>query len=117
MGVLIPILAVGLSLMIPIVAIIADYFRKKDKMRVIEKALEHGASLEGLNFDEEKSAPQMPYRAGMVCSAAGLGIAALGWFIGEPSATGPMVGAGALVLFIGFALLLNDYINRDRFKK
>lgn len=113
----IPILAVGLSLMIPIVAIITDYFRKRDKMRVIEKAIENGASLEGLKLDEEDKTPPMPYRSGMVCSATGLGVAALGWFIGEPEATGPMAGVGAIVLFIGLALLLNDYMNRDRFKK
>ncbi|MBT4292546.1 hypothetical protein HOD41_07620 [bacterium] len=116
MELLIPILAVGMSLMIPIVAIITDYFRKKDKMRVIEKALEHGASLEGLDLNETK-APHMPYRAGMVCSAAGLGVAALGWFIGDPEATGPMAGIGAIVLLIGLALLINDYINRDRFNR
>ncbi|MCP4144671.1 MAG: hypothetical protein GY752_05235 [bacterium] len=116
MELMIPILAVGLSLMIPIVAIITDYFRKKDKMRVVEKAIEQGASLDGLNLNEEK-APHMPYRAGMVCSATGIGLAALGWFIGDPEAVGPLAGVGAIVLFIGLALLLNDYINRDRFKK
>jgi hypothetical protein len=53
----------------------------------------------------------------MVCSAAGLGVAALGWFIGDPEATGPMAGIGAIVLLIGLALLINDYINRDRFNR
>jgi len=116
MELLIPILAVGLSLMIPIVAIITDYFRKKDKLRVVEKAIEQGASLEGLDLNEKKE-PHMPYRAGMVCSAAGLGVAALGWFIGEQEAVGPFLGVGAIVLFIGIALLLNDYINRDKLNK
>ncbi len=115
-GVLIPIVAIVFSLSIPIVAIIVDHFSKRNKLRVIEKAIEKGLSLENLSLTEKKG-PRVPYRSGMVTLAVGLGIGILAILIGriEPEALYPILGAGSIPALVGIALILNDRINFDRY--
>jgi hypothetical protein len=104
--------AVVFSLSIPIVAIVVDYFNKKSKMRVIEKAIEKGLSLEGLSLeDTKKPRPRMPYRAGMIVLAVGLGIGIFAIFKGEIE----LLGLASIPALIGIALLINDRINYDRY--
>jgi hypothetical protein len=112
----IPIIAIVFSLSIPIIAIIVDHFSKKNKMKVIEKAIEKGVTLEGLSL-EDKKAPRMPYRAGMVALAVGIGMVLLGFLIGqqETYALYPIMGAGSIPALIGVALIINDRINYDRY--
>ena len=43
MGLLLPIIVITLSMGIPIVAIITEHLQKQQKMRLMEKAIKHGA--------------------------------------------------------------------------
>jgi hypothetical protein len=108
----IAIFVVVFGLSIPIVAIIVDHLNKKSKMRLIEKAIEKGSSLEGLSLEDIKERrPRMPYRAGMIVLAVGLGIgifAVLKWEF-------ELLGIASIPALIGIALLINDRINYDRY--
>jgi hypothetical protein len=114
--VLIPVVALVFSLSIPIAAIIIDHFNRKNKMKVIEKAIEKGVTLEGLSL-EDKKGPRVPYRSGMIALAVGIGMGILGLLIGQqtPLAFGPILGAAAIPALIGIALIINDKINYDRY--
>jgi hypothetical protein len=114
--ILVPVSAIILSLSIPIIAIIVDYFNRKSKMKVIEKAIEKGVTLEGLSLEEKKE-PRLPYRTGMITLAVGLGIAILALFVGqiEEEAFYPLLGTGSIPALIGIALIINDRINYDRY--
>ena len=114
--ILIPIFAVVFGLSIPIVAIIIEHFTKKNKMRVMEKAIEKGLSLEGLSLEDEKK-PSMPYRTGMIVLAAGLGVGIFAVLLGqtENDALFPLLGLAAIPMLIGIALIINDRINFDRY--
>ena len=112
----IPIIAIIFGLSIPIVAIIVEHFTKKSKMRVMEKAIEKGLSLEGLSLEDEKKL-RMPYRAGMIVLAVGLGIGILAVLVGQinPQALFLLLGLGSIPTLIGVAMLINDRINYDRY--
>ena len=116
--VLIPVVAIVFSLSIPIAAIIIDHFNRKSKMRVIEKAIEKGVTLEGLSL-EDKKGPRVPYRSGMIALAAGIGLGVLGLLIGQQDSDAlyPILGVGAIPALIGVALIINDKINYDRYFK
>ena len=109
LGVFIPIIAIIFSLSIPIIAIIVDHLTKKAKMRVMEKAIEKGASLEGLSLADKK-APRAPYRSGMVCLAVGVGIAIASFFIKEKE----LIAISVIPALIGIVLIINDRLNYDR---
>jgi hypothetical protein len=113
---LIPIFAIVLGLSIPIIAIITEYFNKKNKLRVIEKAIEKGLPLDGLSLEEKKK-PRLPYRSGMVCLALGLaGIP--GFFIGlTPENKALSLCIGLTLALLGIALIINDKINYDKYFK
>lgn len=115
-GTWIPILAIVFSLSIPIIAIIVEHFNRKVKMKVIEKAIEKGVTLEGLSLEEEKK-PRMPYRAGMIVTASGIGTGIFAFFIGqiENEALYPILGLAFIPLLIGIALIINDKMNYDRY--
>ncbi len=118
----IPIIAVAMSMAIPIVAIIVDRFQKRDRMRLVEKAIEHGANLEDLQLEEPEARPRLPYRNGMVCLATGAAL-----FLGQELARERLADSGVeeltlfimlgglIVGFVGLALLVNDWMNRDKF--
>ena len=122
--VLIPLAAISLGLSIPIIAIIVDYFQKRTKARIIEKAIEKGVPIENLALEEPRR-NRMPYRSGMVMVAVGIGAiimgATLSWGLGRAGeddafmGLATMGGGGAIVLLIGIALLLNDKMNYKRF--
>ncbi|MCP4573484.1 MAG: hypothetical protein GY838_14095 [bacterium] len=120
-GTLMPIIVVTLAMLIPIVAIITDYFQKKSKMRLMEKAIEHGANLDDFKLEEAdgESQRQMPYRGGMVTLATGVGIliGAKYMDIGAGELNTLMMVGGAIVICVGMALLANDFMNRDRFRQ
>ena len=116
---LIPIVAIVFSLSIPIVAIIMEHFTRKNKMRVMEKAIEKGLSLEGLSLEDRKG-PRAPYRSGMVLLAIGIGICIFALLIGqtESDALYPLLGLASIPTLIGIVLIINDKINYDKlFKK
>jgi len=114
----IPIVAIVFSLSIPIIAIIVEHFNRKNKMKVIEKAIEKGITLEGLSLEEKKE-PRVPYRSGMVTLAVGIGIAFFGVLIGqtEKNALYALLGISSIPALIGIALIVNDRINYDRYFK
>lgn len=116
LGLLVPIVAIVFSLSIPIVAIIVEHFTKKAKMRLMEKAIEKGLSLEGLSLEDKKQ-PRMPYRAGMVLLAVGIGLCIFGILLGRhnPSTLYPLMGAGSIPVLVGIALIVNDRINYNRY--
>ena len=107
--VLIPILLILLGCSIAIVAIITDYLFKKIKMRVMEKAIEKGLSLEGLS-SEDKIKSRVPYRVGMVFLAVGIGIGIFALLDREID----ILGLASIPVLIGIALIINDRINYDR---
>jgi hypothetical protein len=113
---LIPIFAIVFGLCIPIIAIIVEHFTKKSKMRVMEKAIEKGLSLEGLSLEDERK-PRMPYRAGMIVLAAGLGVGIFAVLVGQirHEALFPILGFASIPALIGIALIINDRINYDRY--
>ncbi len=113
--ILVPIYAIAFSLSIPIVAIIFEHFNRKNKMKVIEKALEKGVILEGMSLEIDKK-PRTPYRSGMITLAVGLGIGIFASFIGkiETDAFFSLLGIGSIPVLIGIALIINDKINYKR---
>jgi undecaprenyl pyrophosphate phosphatase UppP len=117
MNELVPVSAIVLSLSIPIVAIIVEYFNRKNKMKVLEKAIEKGVTLEGLSLEDK--GPRLPYRSGMVTLAVGIGISIFGVFVGqiEDEALYPLLGIAFIPALIGLALIINDKINYDRYFK
>jgi hypothetical protein len=114
--VIVPVLAIVFCLSIPIVAIIVDHFTKKSKMRVMEKAIEKGLSLEGLSLEDERK-PRMPYRAGMIVLAVGLGVGIFAVLVGQTDRDDlfPLLGIASIPALIGIALIINDRINFDRY--
>ena len=93
MGYLLPVIVVTLSMMIPIVAIITEHFRKRDKMRLMEKAIEHGVDLSDFKLEDEcGNKPAPPYQAGMVTFAVGVGLG-----VGVGDAVWVAVGVGVVV--------------------
>jgi hypothetical protein len=126
-GILLPLTVVTLAMIIPIVAIIVDHFQKKNKLRVIEKAIEHGVDISSLKLgDECDSGPRLPYRAGMITLAVGVALVVvsrlvLPTFGGSFGASGVFqvltVIGGAICICVGVAMLINDWMNRDRFRQ
>lgn len=104
-------LAVVLGCIIPIVSLIAEYYKKKGKLRVMEKAIEKGLPLEGLSLENERG-PRVPYRSGMVVLAVGIGIGICAVLVENTGGFG--VGIASILLLIGLALIINDKINYDR---
>ncbi len=120
----IPIIAIVMVFGIPITAIVTEYFQKRNKARIIEKAIENNLPIENLALDDEPR-KRLPYRSGMVMVAIGIGVLifgfAMAWALGvsgeeDPEIMRAVFGAGgAIVLLIGVALLVNDKMNYDRF--
>jgi hypothetical protein len=121
----IPIVATIMIFSIPIAAIITEYFQKRNRARVMEKAIEKGVPVETLKIEDEGKPQRLPYRSGMVTVAVGIGCMVVGTFLArilsgssdtDARAAGPMIiGSGILVMLIGIALLINDRMNYKRF--
>ena len=118
LGILIPILAITLGCAIPIVAIIVEHFTEKEKLRVMQKAIENGIAPDDLSLVKKKG-PRMPYRAGMIFLAVGIGIAIFAVLIGRTDADDlyPILGLASIPVLIGIAMIVNDRINYDRLFK
>lgn len=119
-GILLPLVAISLSLMIPIVAIVAEHFQKQARMRLLEKALEHGVDIADLRLEPEASpGPRLPYRSGSVTLAVGVALLAGGLLATERGTFlfTVLVVAAAICICVGIALLINDRLNRDRLQQ
>ena len=114
---LLPFITVILALSIPIISIIVEYFNRKNKLKLFEKAIEKGVTLEGLSLEEKR--PRVPYRAGMVLLAVGIGMAVFAFLMAqiEIKAFYSILGAAFIPALIGIALIINDRINYDRYFK
>ena len=114
---LVPIISIVLALSIPIISIIVEYFNRKNKLKLFEKAIEKGVTLEGLSLEEKR--PRVPYRAGMVLLAVGIGIAIFAFLMAqiEIKAFYSILGVSFIPALIGIALIINDRINYDRYFK
>jgi len=114
---LLPFITVVLALSIPIISIIVEYFNRKNKLKLFEKAIEKGVTLEGLSLEEKR--PRVPYRAGMVLLAVGIGMAIFSFLMAqiEIKAFYPILGIAFIPAVIGIALIINDKINYDRYFK
>lgn len=115
-AILIPIFAIVFSLSIPIIAIIVEHLNRKNKLKVIEKAIEKGISPEGLSLEGDNR-PRAPYRSGMITLAGGIGIGVFALLMGqiEIEALYPLLGLGSIPMLIGIAMIINDRINYDRY--
>ena len=114
----IPLVVVTMAMAIPIVGIITNFFQEKQKMRLKEKAIEHGFDPENLEA-EPPPGPYMPYRTGMVLLAVGAGLFLVSRYANLDVAILDFgVLAGSFVVgLVGVAFLLNDWMNRDRFDR
>jgi hypothetical protein len=118
-GFLFPLVIIAMSMSIPIVAIITEHLQKKERMRLMEKAIEHGADLTNINFDEPAPQPRMPYRSGMVVLAVGIALTVGDRFLDASFGNlhFPLMVGGLITGLVGIAQLLNDWLNRDRLGK
>ncbi len=118
---LFPLVIMAMGMSIPIVAIITEHLQKKERLRLIEKAIEHGADLKDLHLENLNSdndcKPRMPYRNGMVLIAVGIALSIGHKFLDASfgSIHVPLLIGGLITGLIGVAQLLNDWIKRDRF--
>ena len=120
----IPMIAIVMVFGIPITAIVTEYFQKRNKARIFEKAIENNLPIENLTLDDEPR-KRLPYRSGMVMVATGIGVLifgfAMAWAMAESGEEDAHImravfgAGGAIVLLIGVALLVNDKMNYDRF--
>jgi len=113
---LFPLIIIAMSMSIPIVAIITEHLQKKERMRLVAKAIEHGADLKDLNLEDPKPRPRLPYRSGMILVAVGLSLFFSEHFLDVRFGNlhFPLMVGGFITGGIGIAQLLNDFLNRNR---
>lgn len=109
---------------IPLFWFYFDYKAKARRARVAEKALEVGASpeevmralevTEGQTKEEKAAARRMPYRKGLVLCAIG---AAMLFSVEHHAGEREMSVPGTILLFLGLAFLLSDFLNRKSFRE
>ncbi len=119
---LFPLVIIAMSMSIPIVAIVTDHLQKKERMRLVEKAIEHGADLKELNLDPDGDCsrrPRLPYRSGMILIGVGIALLSANYFLDESFGDihFPLLVGGLITSCIGIAQLLNDWFNRGRLEK
>ena len=108
---LIPILGILVALIIPVVALVSDYFAKKDKNAAIieiSKNIDDSVKLEGLLeiLDERKKEPLDYRRSGVITLFVGIGLFLFGvFFLGSI-----LKGVGALVAAIGVGSIIAGYL-------
>jgi uncharacterized membrane protein YjjP (DUF1212 family) len=108
---LIPILGILIALIIPVVALVSDYFAKKDKNAAIieiSKNIDDSVKLEGLLeiLDERKKEPLDYRRSGVMTLFVGIGLFLFGvFFLGSI-----LKGVGALVAAIGVGSIIAGYL-------
>ncbi len=96
--------------------------RNREKQKTIRLAIEKGVQLDAAlieSIDKDRPAkPEDYYIGGFVCTAAGIGLFPLGYFLKfiSPEAFYPLIGSGLLVIIIGLSMLLVASIIRRRNK-
>jgi uncharacterized membrane protein YjjP (DUF1212 family) len=108
---LIPILGILAATIIPIVALVSDYFATKEKNAAIveiSKNIDDSVKLEGLLeiLDERKKEPLDYRRSGVITLFVGIGLFLFGvFFLGSI-----LKGVGALVAAIGVGSIIAGYL-------
>lgn len=93
-------------------AIWLAFARNREMQKTIRLAIEKGMQLDAALIDKlvarKSGKPEDYYIGGFVCTAVGIGLLILGYFISriEPESFFPIAGAGILVGLIGISLVL-----------
>ena len=118
-GLVLPIVVISLSMSIPIVAIVTEHLQKQARMRLIAKAIEHGANLEDLKLEDPDERPRLPYRSGMVMIAVGVALILANRIVNLSfgALEFPLLVGGLITGCVGLALLLNDWLNRGQLQQ
>ena len=114
--ILIPIIAIVMTMSIPIAWFYFDNRNKEARYRAMERLAQGGQDpkmLERLLHDEPvaRRTPRQPYRSGLICIAIGAA------FLLATDHDGPPNWVGMLMLFIGLALILGDLMNRKQARR
>lgn len=114
-GVLVPILGVIFSVGGPIILVIMifyfSYRNKRNRFKVIEKAIEHGVANEQLEklFEEQKSRKLSPLFSGMACFMAGAGCFVAYFMFGADKLLGII---GLIALMVGLGMIIAYRIDK-----
>ena len=110
---LVPVLAVGLSLGMPVIIVVAgliySYRRAKLRQQLLLKLVESGQPIPA-ELLQPNSTPLSPLRAAIVWAAVGLGLIVFGAMIDQR----PILAAGFIPLLVGLGLLLVHRIESRR---
>ncbi|HVB84874.1 MAG TPA: DUF6249 domain-containing protein [Rhodanobacteraceae bacterium] len=110
---LVPVLAVGLSLGMPVIIVVAgliySYRRAKLRQQLLLKLVESGQPIPA-ELLQPNSTPRSPLRAAIVWAAVGLGLIVFGAMIDQR----PILAAGFIPLLVGLGLLLVHRIESRR---
>jgi hypothetical protein len=112
----IPIVAIVMVLMIPIAWFYFDSRNKQARYRAMERMAQSGQDpkmLERMLADEPTATKQrkQPYRGGLICLAIGAAFLIADRGTHEDS---PPEFVGLVLVFLGIALILSDFMNRHR---
>jgi hypothetical protein len=94
--------------------------RNREKQKTIRLAIEKGVDLNPAlieSLDKDRPAkPEDYYIGGFICTAAGIGLIPLGYFLKQIAVEAfyPLVGAGILVILVGLSMLLVAQLIRRR---
>lgn len=117
LALMIPILAVVMTLLIPIAWFYFDHRNKRARYQALERLAQSGQDprmmerlLAGEPRHDARSGRRTPYKGGLICVAIGLTfmIGAERYYFHD----GPPGWIGLLLLLIGLALLLSDFLSR-----
>lgn len=116
LALMIPILAVVMTLLIPIAWFYFDHRNKRARYQAMERLAQSGQDpkmlermLAGEPRHEPRNGRRTPYKSGLICLAIGLT-----FMIGSEYYyhEGPPGWVGLLLLLIGLALLISDFLAR-----
>lgn len=111
-----PIIFIIMTMSIPIAWFYFDNRNKEARYRAMERLAQGGQDpkmLERLLADEPvtRRNQRQPYRSGLICIAIGAA------FLLAADHDGPPNWVGMLMLFIGLALILGDFMNRRQARR
>lgn len=115
--ILIPIVAIVMTMSIPIAWFYFDNRNKEARYRAMERLAQGGQDpkmLERLLADEpvaRRVNQRQPYRSGLICIAIGAA------FLLAADHDSPPNWVGTLMLFIGLALIVGDLMNRRQTRR
>jgi hypothetical protein len=117
MELLIPIIAIIMTMSIPIAWFYFDNRNKEARYRAMERLAQGGQDpkmLERMLAGEPAARPnrRQPYRSGLICGAIGIA-----FMLSGDRHDGPPNWVGLLLIFLGIALILGDWLNRKQARR